>query len=234
MNEAAARLPCALSGLLAVALVMLLAKRLYGTRTGLFSGAILATSYSFVFFSRHASADVETLTGELAALLLFKRNEDHPDGWWVVGLWLIMAVTSLMKGLLGFALPLLTIGSYALLCNGWSELFAHLRSGPLTARVRGWSTGIVGFSIGSRYWRSRWGDDLTRPSCYAGVRAPGAEKGCTWYGAKMSCGFQPFGPSRPNLSLSVRDFALMAPWAILSRRWWKSISAAGWERAGTQ
>src|SRR5215469_16097923 len=75
INEAAARFPCAVAGLLAVVLMMLLAARLYGRRTALLSGIVLATSFSFVFFSRHASADVETLAGELAALLLFLHHE---------------------------------------------------------------------------------------------------------------------------------------------------------------
>ena len=82
-NETAARLPCAIAGLLAVGLLILLARRLYDLRIGVISGFILATSFSFVFFSRHASADVETITGELAALLLFLKHEDRPAGWWI-------------------------------------------------------------------------------------------------------------------------------------------------------
>ena len=57
------------------------------------NGWIHWASFSFVFFSRHASADVETVTGELAAFAIFLRNEQRQDGWWVVGLWLVMAAT---------------------------------------------------------------------------------------------------------------------------------------------
>jgi 4-amino-4-deoxy-L-arabinose transferase-like glycosyltransferase len=113
MNEAAARLPSAFAGLFAVALLIFLARRLYDLRAGVMAGFIVATSFSFVFFSRHASADVETITGELAALLLFIINERRPAGSWVIGLWLVMALTSLMKGLLGFVLPLTIIGVYS-------------------------------------------------------------------------------------------------------------------------
>ena len=74
LNEAATRLPSAIAGLLAVALLMLLVRRLYDARTARLSGVILVTCFSFVFFSRDASADVETITGELAALLLFIRT----------------------------------------------------------------------------------------------------------------------------------------------------------------
>src|SRR5262249_51362219 len=68
VDETSARLPSALSGLIAVALAMLIARRLYDDDTALLSGAILATSFSFVFFARNASADVETVAGILAAL----------------------------------------------------------------------------------------------------------------------------------------------------------------------
>src|SRR5262245_4161093 len=59
LDEQAARLPCAVSGVLGVALLMSIARRLHDERTALLAGVILATSFSFVFFARHASADVE-------------------------------------------------------------------------------------------------------------------------------------------------------------------------------
>src|SRR5882757_6669399 len=137
LNEAAARLPCAIAGLAAVVILMLWVRRLYDdSRVAVLSGFILATSFSFVFFSRHASADVETITGELAALYLFHRNQDRGGGLWVVGLWLIMAATSLTKGLLGFALPLLVIGAYSILRDGWRELFQELSRGSRADRIR--------------------------------------------------------------------------------------------------
>src|SRR5271154_1283878 len=122
INEAAARIPSALSGLLGIALTIMLAQRFYDRRTALLSGFILATSYSFVFFSRHASADVETVTGELAAVILFLRYRERAAVWPIIGAWLAMAITSLTKGLLGFALPLLVMGAYASLLEGWTAL----------------------------------------------------------------------------------------------------------------
>ncbi len=131
VDEGAARLPCALSGLLAVALLMLLARRLYDVPTAALAGLVLATSFSFVFFARHASADLETVAGELAALLLFLRNEERPRGWWVLFLWLIMALTSLTKGLLGFALPLAVLGTWSCLPTdaAWWQRFRWLLNG---------------------------------------------------------------------------------------------------------
>src|ERR1700686_4527375 len=53
VNETSARLPSAVAGLAAVALAMLIARRLYEDATALWTGVILATSFSFVFFARN-------------------------------------------------------------------------------------------------------------------------------------------------------------------------------------
>jgi 4-amino-4-deoxy-L-arabinose transferase-like glycosyltransferase len=117
LDEAAARWPCAISGWISVLLVMLIGKRLYSPAAAIISGLVLATSFSVVFFARNASTDMETVAGNLAVLWLFLRYEKNPGGWWTVLLWLLMALTSLTKGLLGFALPLLVIGMYQMLAS---------------------------------------------------------------------------------------------------------------------
>lgn len=135
LNEFAARLPSAIAGLLGVALLIVLTRQLYGDRTAILAGFILATFFSYVFWSRVASADLENVTGILAAVTLYFCNRERPTGWWIVGLWLVMSVTSLTKGLLGFVLPLLIIGSYSLLADGWHNLARKLLQGPLRARL---------------------------------------------------------------------------------------------------
>ena len=136
LDEAACRIPSALAGLMAIGLLMLLARRLYDWRTGVLSGFILATSFSFVGWSRTASADAGTIAGELGALLLFIRHEERQDGWWTVGLWLIMAATSLIKGLLGFVLPIMIIGLFCVFADGCRELGERLLHGPVGGRIR--------------------------------------------------------------------------------------------------
>ena len=112
VDETAARLPAAVAGWLGILCVMLLGWRLYDARTALWSGAILATCFSFAFYARRATADIETVTGTLAAVTLFAYCRERKSGAWVVGLWLIMGLTSLTKGLLGFALPFAVLGAY--------------------------------------------------------------------------------------------------------------------------
>lgn len=118
MDELTCRLPSAFSGIAAVMLTMLIALRVYDVKTAIYSGIILGTSYSFVFFSRHASTDLENIAGVLLCLYIFLVNEKKPVGWWVLGFWAFMALTSLTKGLLGFVLPLLVAVIYTTIKNG--------------------------------------------------------------------------------------------------------------------
>jgi 4-amino-4-deoxy-L-arabinose transferase-like glycosyltransferase len=216
LNEAATRLPCAIAGLLAVAILMFLVRRLYDARSAILSGVILATSFSFVFFSRHASADVETLTGELAALLLFNHNEERGGGIWVVGLWLIMAATSLTKGLLGFALPLLVIGAYSCLRDGSAQLFQEISRGSLVDRTRR--------LIERNRWFFNW---YTIPAVALGAlvyyvpfeisaRLMGTQKGLAMvYRENVVRFFHPFDHRGPIYLYVYVIFALMAPWSAL-------------------
>ena len=216
LNEAATRVPCAIAGLLAVAILMLLVRRLYDARTAILGGVILATSFSFVFFSRHASADVETLTGELAALLLFNHNEERGGGLWVVGLWLIMAATSLTKGLLGFALPLLVIGVYSCLRDGGGQFFKAISRGPLVARIRwlvernrwffNWYT-VVAVALGALVYGLPF---------QISSRLMGSEKGLEMvYRENVVRFFHPFDHRGPIYLYAYVIFALMAPWSAL-------------------
>ncbi len=216
LNEAATRLPCAIAGLVAVILLMLLARRLYDARTAALSGFILATSFSFVFFSRHASADVETITGELAALFLFQRNQDRAGGFWVIGLWLVMAATSLTKGLLGFALPILVIGAYCLLRDGWSELWRRISRGTLAERLRWliernpWFFNfytIAGVAIGIIVYAVPF---------EISSRLMGSEKGLRMvFRENVVRFFEPFDHRGPIYLYVYVIFALMAPWSML-------------------
>ena len=216
LNEAATRLPSAIAGLLAVLLLMILVRRLYDARTALLAGVILATSFSFVFFSRDASADVETITGELAALLLFNHNEERGGGLWIVGLWLIMAATSLTKGLLGFALPLLVIGAYSCLRDGWAQLFQEILHGSAADRMRkliarnrwffNWYT-VAGVAVGGFVYYMPF---------EISARMMGTQKGLAMvYRENVVRFFHPFDHRGPIYLYVYVIFGLMAPWSAL-------------------
>jgi 4-amino-4-deoxy-L-arabinose transferase-like glycosyltransferase len=216
MNETAARIPSAAAGLLSVLFLMLLVNRMFDWKHAVLSGFILSTSYSFVFFSRHASADVETIAGELLALLLFVWNEESPEGWWVVWLWIVMAVTSLTKGLLGFVLPMLVIGSYCLLAEGWAEFGKKIFGGTLKDRLR--------WIAEAERWFFNW---KTIPAALVGGSiyvAPfiisrelmNSDQGLYLvYRENVLRYFEPFDHRGPIYLYVFVIFLLMAPWSVL-------------------
>ena len=216
LDETAARLPCAIAGLLAVGLLILMVRRLYDLRIAVIAGLILATSFSFVFFSRHASADVETITGELAALLLFLKYEDRPNGWWLLGLWVIMAATSLTKGLLGFVLPLMVIGLYATLSDGWALFGERVLHGPITERI-GWLVernrwlfnwrSVIAIAIGLAIYLIPFRISHARMGSEAGLNMVFRENVVRF--------FHPFDHRGPVYLYIYVIFALMAPWSVM-------------------
>lgn len=214
MNEAAARIPSAVAGLLSVVLLIVLARRLYNPRAGATAGMILATGFSFVFFSRHASADVETIAGELAAIVLFLHHENRPRGLWIVALWLIMAITSLTKGLLGFVLPIVVIGSHSCLAEGWIDLATHVLHGSLAVRIR-WLTD-------RNRWFFNWWTLLAITIAglvyYAPFAISHARTGSSTglymvYRENVRRFFKPFDHRGPIYLYTYVIFALMAPWS---------------------
>jgi 4-amino-4-deoxy-L-arabinose transferase-like glycosyltransferase len=216
LDEAACRTPSALAGLMSIGLIMLLARRLYDWRTGVLSGFILATSFSFVAWSRTASTDAATIAGELGALLLFIRHEERADGWWTVGLWLIMAATSLIKGLLGFVLPIMIIGLFCVGAEGWRELVERLLHGPVGGRIR-WviarnrwlfnRKSLVAIPVGLAFYC--W------PFLVSGETA-GSNQGLRMvWRENVVRFFHPFDHRNPVYLYGGAIFMLMAPWSML-------------------
>jgi 4-amino-4-deoxy-L-arabinose transferase-like glycosyltransferase len=240
LDETAARLPCALSGLVSVVLLMLLARRLYDGRTAILSGLVLATSFGFVFFARTASSDMENVTGELAALYLFlcydkrrvagaealrspgrahagaSQTQARPHGVWLIGLWLVMALTSLTKGLLGFALPLLVLGTYSCLSDGRAELVRGLGHGSLSDRLR-WLIGrcrwlfnrwsAIGFLLAVTVYLSPFAVSWARTGSTQGLYMVYRENLQRFFNAHNHRG--------PVYLYAYVIFGLMAPWSAL-------------------
>ncbi len=216
VTELAARLPSALAGLLAVALLMVLACRLYDARTSLWAGLILATSFSFVFYARVSSADVETLTGVLAALLIFVRNEDRPRGWWLAGLWVVMALTSLSKGLVGFALPIAIMATYSCFADGWPALRDAGTTGSVRARIvwlierNRWlfnARSVAAIAIGLAIYMTPFVISGLQQGSQVGLRMVVRENVLRF--------FEPFDHRGPIYLYVYVIFALAAPWSAL-------------------
>ncbi len=99
------RLPSVLSAWLSVWLVYLIGEQLYRKGTGLIAGWFLATTFFFVFWARVATADILTVCGVLGAVWWYWRGPNDTRLSRYLVFFLILALTSLFKGLIGFILP---------------------------------------------------------------------------------------------------------------------------------
>ncbi len=127
LNEFAARLPSALSGLATVLATYIICLRLFDRRTALFAALFLATAAGFVLQSRIILTDMLLtfcLTSALGSFIIAsKRDEWQRSGgsaWYLFYLFCALAV--LTKGLIGFVFPAGIIAIYILITREWSIL----------------------------------------------------------------------------------------------------------------
>jgi 4-amino-4-deoxy-L-arabinose transferase-like glycosyltransferase len=153
LNEAALRVPSALAGLLSIWLVYRLGTRRFDGATGLLAGFLLTTCYMFVFWSRVASADMLNVAGTLAAVTWYFERRDSPTFLDFATFFVLIALTCLMKGLIGSVIPALMILPDLLRERRWRTL---LRASLVPAA----SIGAVG------YLAPFLASSLTQPSSY--------------------------------------------------------------------
>jgi len=118
VTEWSARLPTAAATLLSIFLLYIIARAFWDEKTAFLSALIFMTTFSLLRWSRTANADTLTIAGMLGSVYFFVKSRAHPEkGTWLYSFFIIAAVTSLMKGLLGFVLPSLAVFPYLLLKN---------------------------------------------------------------------------------------------------------------------
>jgi hypothetical protein len=146
-------------------------------------------------------------------LLVFKKNENQA-GWWVLLLWLIMALTSMMKGLPGLVLPLLVIWVYSSIADGWPKM------GHSTAD--GWVRSSIAWLIARNRWFFNW--RTTIAVTLAGLvyfapfaisyAATSSGRGLYMvYRENVERYFAPFDHRGPIYLYAYVIFGLMAPWS---------------------
>ncbi len=131
-NSFSVRLPAALLGTLTVLLTFLLGKNIYSTRTGFFSGLVLATSLEFAYLSTRVNIDTTLTFFTTASLLCFFEWYRHPKGessecgrtrgLSIYGFYIGMALGTLTKGPVGFILPLFISVIYLLIRKDWKGI----------------------------------------------------------------------------------------------------------------
>ncbi|MDF3932834.1 ArnT family glycosyltransferase [Pseudomonas citronellolis] len=148
LNHWTLRLSTVLAGWGSVWLTYLLGTRLFERRVGLVAGWLLATTFYFAFWARVATADILTVFGVLAALYWYWRGPDDTRFSRYLGFCLILSVTSLCKGLIGFVLPVLV-----LLPHLFSEgrFKRHLNLRLLAAAAVAGALYLVPFILSKRY-----------------------------------------------------------------------------------
>ncbi len=128
-SEFAARLPAALSYLLTVGLVFVLAAELLNRRGAVAAALIFAIAAAPYHFARFVSLDTVTtaaLTLAIVGLTMASRADRRgppptPASAWLgaAAFWLGASLAGMTKGLLGFAFPLATAVLYAATVGGW-------------------------------------------------------------------------------------------------------------------
>ena len=133
VNEFAAQLPSALSGIAVVVMGYHLGRLLFDQTVGLFAGLLLASGLMFAVLSRAATPDGVLMLGTTTALLCFVAGVAARRGGgfsgsgeppplasfrlplgWAIGMYAALGVAVLAKGPIGVLLPLWAICLYGL------------------------------------------------------------------------------------------------------------------------
>ncbi|HEX4044712.1 MAG TPA: glycosyltransferase family 39 protein [Gammaproteobacteria bacterium] len=120
----ALRLPSALAGLLAVWSIYRLGVSIKDKQLGLLAGWLLISTFYFVFWARVSSADMLNLAGSLFAVSWYFQKRVQANFFDYAVFFIIIALTSLCKGLIGAIIPLIAVFADILLQHSWRQ---HLR-----------------------------------------------------------------------------------------------------------
>ena len=193
LNEQTLRLPGALCFVLTTHVVFLLGKRTIGALPGAVAACVFATTFRILFFSRVASADPHTVLGVGLAMLLILEASEEPRWWHLPALGVVMGVTSLMKGLVGVAVPGFAAFLWALAVRG----FGWVRPLPTALGVL-----ALGLTLGV---------PLAIPWLTQGDTGP---LELLWR-ESVTRGLTPFDHVQPWYFYFWNQFELLAPWSAL-------------------
>lgn len=109
LNLWAIRLPSAIAGIISVFCTYYLGKKLSSRQTGLLAAWMLMTSYFFIFWSRVGNADMLNLAGILLAVSWYFKHSSKKSFLNYSVFFLILAITSLFKGLIAPAITFIVL-----------------------------------------------------------------------------------------------------------------------------
>jgi 4-amino-4-deoxy-L-arabinose transferase-like glycosyltransferase len=132
VSEFSARLYTALTALASVAVIGLLAARLWGTAAGWRAAAVLSGMFMYVILGQLMTLDMSLtfwMTASLAGFLLAQHAHSSTRGWMMFA-WVCAALGVLTKGLVAAAIPAAVLVIYSLCSRDfspWRKL--HLKFG---------------------------------------------------------------------------------------------------------
>ena len=119
LDEAIARLPSAIAGLVALGATMSLARRLGSPRQARTTGWIFLSMWGFMFWARTAEADMENLAAIILAVAWYWARRDKPGFLSYVVFYLICFVGAQTKGMAAIILPPIIVLPDVVRANRW-------------------------------------------------------------------------------------------------------------------
>lgn len=133
VNEFAVRFPSAIAGLILIVSTFYFVRRFIGTRAGFLSALMLATNLAVVAWSRAAVTDMLLtlfLSWGFFSFFMAHHTSETKKKAWYYGLYLMMALAALTKGLVGIVIPALVIIPYLLATGGLRQALKECRVLP--------------------------------------------------------------------------------------------------------
>jgi len=213
----ALRLPSALAGILAIWSIYRLGLSLKNRRFGLLAGWLLLTTFYFIFWARTSSADMLNMAGSLCAVAWYFEKKATPHFFNYMIFFLILACTSLCKGLVGAIVPLLVIFPDLLMKQEWKK---HLNWSILPAIIPAAVVYILPFWASAHFGGETYGE--------SGLYLV--------YRENILRYFQPFDHKGPIYTYLIFLPVYLLPWALffvpavfsLKGRWKEMSSQSKW------
>lgn len=155
LNHWSLRLSSVIAAWLSVWFVYLIGEQLFRKGTGLIAGWMLATTFYFIFWARVATADILTVCGVLAAVWWYWRGPDDTRFSRYLGFFLLLSLTSLFKGLIGFILPGLVLLPHVVQDGRWKR---HLNLRMCAALVIAGAFYMTPFMLSHIYGAPTYGE----------------------------------------------------------------------------
>lgn len=154
LNHWSLRLPSVTAAWLSVWLAYLIGKQLFSQTAGLIAGWMLISTFYFVFWGRIATADILTVCGLLAAVWWYWQGPDDTRFSRYCVFFLLLAVSSLLKGLIGFVLPGLILLPHVLSEQRWKQ---HVNWRLCAALAIALAVYLIPFALSHLYGAANYG-----------------------------------------------------------------------------